>query len=93
MSKKNTNSGVDSTVVSSGTVADGIWQEIKGKKLDMFSLPGQSVEAYFQPFPADPNKLHLNFSVSSSLPALEAALGPKFHVELVGKYIIVSRVE
>lgn len=79
-------------ITNLGAGADSIWEEIKNKKVEMFALPGQLVENLFQPFAANPNVLHLNYNISSALPALEAALGPSFVVELAGKYITVSRV-
>lgn len=73
------------------SVADQIWSEIKGKPLEMFALPPQPVESIFTVIPADTTKLYLSFTVSSALPALETALGSKYNVELVDKYVVVSR--
>jgi hypothetical protein len=73
------------------TVSSGIWAEIKNKKIEMFSLPDQTVENYFAPVNVDPEKLYLTFKVSSALPALEATLGSAFKVELANKYIVVSK--
>lgn len=73
------------------SVADQLWAEIKNKPLEMFALPAQPVETVFTAIPADPNKLYLVFTVSAALPALETALGSAYNVELVDKYVVVSR--
>jgi hypothetical protein len=75
----------------SGTV-NNLWLELKDKVLDIFALPGQTVETYFKPVPVEPTKLYLTYSVSSALPALETALGSAFKVELVNKYVVVSKL-
>lgn len=74
-----------------GTEAGKIWSEIKEKNINMFSLPNQTVSQYCQPKVVEPSKLYLIISVSAALPALEAAIGNKYSVELVNKYIVVSR--
>lgn len=79
--------------MSSKNVANEIWDEIKDKDVDMFTLPNQKVNMYCKPMPIDSGRLFLTFNTSSFLPALEQAIGPKYKVELVTKYIVVSRVE
>jgi len=73
------------------TVADKIWEDIKDVKLEMFALPNQFVNSYCKPVPIEPTKLYLTFSASAVLPALELAIQGKYDVELVNKYIIVSK--
>jgi hypothetical protein len=90
MSKKNEKT----TSVSddfAGTEASAIWSEIKDKKIEMFSLPDQIVNQYCEPVFIEPSKLYLVASATSVLPSLEAAIGPKYQVDLATKYIIVSR--
>lgn len=69
-----------------------LWNEIKNKKINMFSIPNQTVEKYCEPISIDPNKLYLTIKVSSVLPALEEALGSDYVVEQINKYLVVSRV-
>lgn len=73
------------------TVAEKLWNEIKNKNIDMFALPNQVVEQYCKPVNIEPSKLYLLTSASSVLPSLEVALGPKFTVERLDKYLVVSK--
>jgi len=87
----------DSTVAvkevkeSQKTQATKIWEEIKDLNLDMFSLPELSVEKHCKPVTVEPTKLYLTYTISSVLPALEAAIGPKYEIEQAQNYIIVSK--
>jgi hypothetical protein len=74
-----------------GTEAGKIWDEIKDKPIEMFALPDQKVSKYAAPIPVEPNKLYLLTSATSALPSIEAAIGNKYTVELVDKYVVVSR--
>ena len=74
-----------------GTEAGKLWSEIKDKPLEMFALPGQTINQHAQPFPVEPSKLYLVTRASSALPAIETALGNTYTVELVDKYVVVSR--
>jgi len=73
------------------TEAEKIWKEIHAVELDMFSLPGQTVEKYCKPAIVEPSKCYVNTSVQAVYPALETALGKKFNVELTTKFIVISR--
>jgi len=75
------------------TEAEKIWEEIENLQIEMFALPDQKVSNYCKPFPVnpDPDKLYLISTAGSVLPSLEAALGNKYSVELVNKYLIVTR--
>lgn len=68
-----------------------LWNEIKGKQLDLFGLPNQTIEQYSNPVEIDGVRLFLSFTVQAFLPALEEALGPKFSVERSNKYLIVTK--
>jgi len=72
------------------TQAEEIWNEIKDKSIDMFSLPNQKVSQYCQPKNIDPTKCFLVASSSSVLPSLEVAIGNKYSVEVMDKYLVVS---
>lgn len=75
------------------TNADKIWEEIKDVKVNMFTLPDQTVSMYCSPIAVEPTKLYLSFTVTSVLPALEFALGTSYKVEVVGRFIAVSKSE
>lgn len=71
--------------------AEKIWGEISEVQLSMFSLPGQTVSGYCKPVVVEPSKLYVTASVQAVVPALEAAIGSKFDIEVAQKYIIISR--
>lgn len=73
------------------TTAQKLWEEIKNKKIDMFSLPNQKVSDYCSVVDADPEKLMITIKVSSTLPALESALGPDWSIEMAGKFYLISK--
>lgn len=73
------------------TEADKIWNEIKDKKIEIFSLPSQIVSQYCKPSPVEPSKLYLIVSASSVLPALETALGPAYVLDRMERFITVAR--
>lgn len=73
------------------TVAEQIWDEIKNKSIEMFALPDQKVHQYCKQIKIEPSKLYLTTTATSTLPSLEAALGAKYTVELLDKYVVVSR--
>lgn len=75
------------------TKSEEIWEEIKNKEVLMFALPNQTVNMYCKPVSIDPNRLFLEFRTTSFFPALEAALGNKFNIELVNKWLVVTRNE
>lgn len=73
------------------TVAGDIWSEIRDKSIEMFALPDQTVSMHCHPVPIEPTKLYLLTNSSSVLPSLETALGKKYVVELVDRFVTVSR--
>jgi len=72
-------------------MCDKLWSELKDKKIEMFSLPPQPLSSFCKPAIVDPTKLYLLPTASSLLPGLETALGNAYKVELVDKYIVVSK--
>ena len=74
------------------TEADRLWAEIKDKNIEMFALPSQKVSHHCTPTFVEPSKLYLLARSSAVLPALEVACGKGYVVELVDKYMVVSRV-
>lgn len=76
----------------SGSEAGKIWDEIKEKNIEMFALPDQKVSDHCTPVNIEPSKLYLRTKSSAVLPSLEASCGKKFTVELVDKYVTVTRL-
>ena len=74
-----------------GTEAGAIWDEIKNKNIEIFALPDQKIHQHATPAPVEPSKLYLLTRATSALPVIETAVGKKFVVELVDKYVVVSR--
>ncbi len=81
----------EAVVAPAPTEAVKIWDEIKNKNILMFALPDQKVHQYCKPVMVEPNRLYLLTTASAVLPSLEHALGPKYVVELLDKYTVVSR--
>ena len=73
-----------------GTAAE-IWGEIKDREILMFSLPNQRVHQHVTPFKFEPSKLYLRTASPAVLPSLENALGAKYKVELVERFVTVTR--
>jgi len=73
------------------TEAGAIWDEIKDKGIAMFALPNQKVYMHVHPVNIEPTKLYLLLNSSSVLPSLETAIGKDYVVELINKYVSVSR--
>lgn len=83
----------ETTESTTKTEAEKIWHEIKDKQIQMFALPDQQVHMHCKPVKIEPSKLYLQINATSTFPALEAALGPKFSIERFDKYLTVSRVK
>lgn len=73
------------------TEAGSIWNELKDKQIEMFTLPNQKVSDYCEPFNVEPSKLYLTARSMAVYPALEAACGDRFVVSLVDRFISVAR--
>lgn len=72
--------------------SEKIWDEIKNVRLEIFALPNQFVHTYYKPMIIDPVKLHLTglTKASSVLPALESALYPKYLIEQIDRFIVIT---
>lgn len=75
----------------SKTNSQKIWDEIKNKKIEMFSLPDQTVSMHCSPVYIDPETLYLTYKASSIINQLEESLGSKYKVSLDMKYISVKK--
>jgi hypothetical protein len=74
------------------TDAEKIWDEIKPLPINMFALPNQTVADHVSPESRiDPTKLYATVRSTATLPSLEAAVGNKFVVELVDRFVVISR--
>ena len=73
------------------TESNKIWDEIKDLKVSMFALPAKPVSSYCSQIEIDEKKLFLKFKVPSFLPLLEEVLAGSFEVDLMDKYIVVTR--
>ncbi len=81
----------EAVVETKQTEADKIWAEVSDVQLNMFSLPGQVVSTYCTQVKIEPTKLYVTATVQAVVPALDAAIGKKFDIEVANKYIIISR--
>jgi len=98
MVKKDTQLNATQTVNASAppspvkkTQGEEIWNEIKSKQINMFALPGQTIENFAQPVPIEPSRCFLLLKASSAVPAIEDALGDKYAFEIMDKYMIIPR--
>ncbi len=73
------------------TNAQKLWEEIRNKKIEMFSIPNQTVGMHVKPKDLGPDDLYITLNSGAALPALEKALGPDFEVEVIQQYIKISR--
>lgn len=74
------------------TPAQQTWDEIKDLPIQMFGLPGQTVAMHATPIWIEPSKLYLTIRSSATLPSLEESIKGRFNVELVDRYVVVTRV-
>ena len=72
------------------TEAHKIWSDIKDKPIEMFALPNQVVSQYCKPYFIETNRLYVIPTAAAVLPALEAALGSKYAIEVVDKYFAIG---
>lgn len=82
----------DDDKVSNLSDADKLWEEIKDKPISIYALADQVVAQHCSKINIEPTKLYLTMKSSAVLPSLETALGKKFSVELMDKFIIVKKV-
>lgn len=75
---------------STKSEASKIWEDIKDVRVEMFSLPNQTVKDYCKPIDVDPSKLYLVIDIGSFINALESAVGSKYNIDRAEKYVIVS---
>lgn len=73
------------------TEAQVIWDQVRMRPIQMFGLPGQTVEQHCTFVTVEPSALYVTIRSSATLPSLEAAVAPDFTVELADKFVIVRR--
>lgn len=72
--------------------AEQIWEEVKDLPIDLFSIPGKRVQDFCRFHPVEPSKLYVvPLTASSFLTALERSVSPKFSVEQILHYVVISR--
>lgn len=74
------------------TPAQQMWEEIKNLPINMFGLPSQTVQMHATPVAIEPSRLYLTIRSSATLPSLEESVKGKFNVEMVDKFVVVTRV-
>jgi len=72
------------------TVADRIWDEIKGLETNMWALPNQPISKYATKMDLDPDKLYIKPAISSAKSVLESMLRHKYNVEDAREYLILT---
>jgi len=83
------------------TESDKIWEEIRRLNIEVFGLPGQTVEGHTTRILGSPNEVLLKLKSSAVLPALEQLLtvdsngrplaNPKFKIEQLEHFISIKR--
>lgn len=73
--------------------SDKIWNDIKDKQVNMFSLPSKKVSECCERITVDPDKCYLKSSITAFLPALEEVLKNEYQCDQAYKYIIISKLE
>lgn len=68
-----------------------IWNEIKDRRVSLFTLGNRTISDYAKFHSIDPNQCFVSFTISAFLPVLEEAIRDKFVVEQSSKYILISR--
>jgi hypothetical protein len=81
------------------TKADDIWDMIRGLPLDLYSLPGQTLEGHVNRLDVVPEQVHLQLKSTAVLPAMEEAMkgvklpeGKSFRVDQQTGYVTVEIV-
>jgi LysM repeat protein len=80
----------DKVVVQKRNEADVLWDEIKDLSIEVFALPNQKVGNYLKRL-NNPSALFVRASATAVLPALEAALGDSYSVEVTETCWIIKR--
>jgi hypothetical protein len=78
------------TSVAKMTTATKIWDTIKNKKIEIFSLPNQFVHMHCKPIEIEPSKLYVTTTITAMLPALEELLNGQYTVSQSNKYICIA---
>jgi hypothetical protein len=72
--------------------ADKIWEEIKGIKINAFSLPNQEIQNHAVKVKSGSDELYLKLSSTAVIVSLEEALASKFTVEQADDFVVVKRL-
>lgn len=74
------------------TPAQQMWEEIKNLPIAMFGLPNQIVQMHATPVAIEPSRLYVTIRSSATLPSLEESIKGRFNVELVDRFVVITRV-
>jgi len=77
--------------VSEMSKADSLWQEISQVKIDMFTLPNQTVEMHVSKVDVEPNALYVQLRAAAAFPALESAIGSRYDLEQVDRFLKITK--
>ena len=80
-----------STPVTERSSADEIWEAIRTIELNMFSLPGQTVEKHCTRHVIEPSRVYLTIRTGAVLPALEEVLGTSYAVESSERFVTIAK--
>jgi len=78
--------------VSKKNEADKIWEEIKGKPINMFALPNQRVIDHLDKINVPGDVLYVRLASGATVVSLEEAIGKEYELEQVDNYTIIRRV-
>lgn len=71
--------------------ADRVWEELEGKQIEMFSLPGQILRDHVERLTVAPNQLTLKPKSASVIVAVEKLIGNKYQLTMTNNgYIVLS---
>jgi hypothetical protein len=97
--KKTTKKTAKKVAVKMKTNSDVLWEKIKGLDLNLFGLPGQTLEKNAERFEIDPDAVYMVIKTGAVLPALEEALqrvdpgrGKRFDLNQVDRYTVLKTV-
>lgn len=73
------------------SVADQIWEDLAGRELPLFAIPGKTVSDYCERIDIAPSKVHLRLRASAALSMLEEQFGKKYDIAMGTMYCEISK--
>jgi len=84
-------SETEKVITPKASEADRLWQEISSTKVDMFSLPNQTVEMHASPVQVEPSALYVQLKSPAAFPAIDQVLSARYDLEQVDRFIKITR--